>query len=86
MKLLVTIAYYFLVRLVFFDYKLIKWNLFWASLVFGLYGGAAVLTEMTMLGQYSPYSKDIVVESYVIQLAPGWVASSRRFTPGGLSR
>jgi len=71
MEILVTIAYYFLVRLIFFDYKLIKWNVFWAFLVFGLYG-AAVLTEVTMLGQYTPYSKEMVVESYLIQLAPEW--------------
>jgi len=68
-EILVTIAYVFLVRLVFFDYKLIPFNLFWKFFVFGLYAAAA-LTEIILLGQYDPYSKELVVESYVIQLAP----------------
>lgn len=69
MEIIVTLAYFFLVRLVFFDYKLIRFNLFWKFVVFGLYGSAA-LTEIVMLGQYGPYSKEMVVEAYVIQLAP----------------
>jgi multidrug resistance efflux pump len=69
MEILVTIAYVFLVRLIFFDYKLIRFTLFWKFAVFGLYAAAA-LTEIIMLGQYAPYSKEMVVESYVIQLGP----------------
>jgi multidrug resistance efflux pump len=71
MEILVTIAYVFLVRLVFFDYKLISFNLFWKFVVFGLYVAAA-MTEVVMLGQYGPYSKELAVEAYVIQLAPEW--------------
>jgi len=71
MEILVTIAYVFLVRLIFFDYKLISFNLFWKFVVFGLYTAAA-LTEVILLGQYGPYSKEMAVEAYVIQLAPEW--------------
>ncbi len=48
MEIIVTIAYFFLVRLIFFDYKLIKFNLFWKFVVFGIYAGAA-LTEIIAL-------------------------------------
>jgi multidrug resistance efflux pump len=69
MELLITIAYFFLIRLIFFDYKLMKFNLFWKFIVFGLWVGA-VLTEILMLGQYTPYSKEAFVQSYVVQMAP----------------
>ena len=69
MELLVTIAYFFLVRLIFFDFKLMKFNLFWKFIVFGLWI-AALLTEVLMLGQLTPYSKEAFVQSYVVQMAP----------------
>ena len=69
MEILITIAYFFLVRLVFFDYKLIRFNLFWKFIVFGIYA-AAVLTEIIALGQFTPYSKELVVESRVLQIGP----------------
>jgi multidrug resistance efflux pump len=69
MEIIVTLAYFFLVRLVFFDYKLIRFNLFWKFVVFGIYIAAA-LTEIIMLGQYTPYSKEMIVESRVLQIAP----------------
>jgi len=69
MELLITIAYFFLVRLIFFDFKLLKFNLFWKFIVFGLWV-AAVLTEILSLGQYTPYSKEAFVQSYVVQMAP----------------
>jgi len=71
MELLITIAYAFLVRLVFFDYKLLPFNLFWKFLVFGLWTGAA-LTEILALGQFAPYSKSAFVQTYVVQMAPEW--------------
>jgi multidrug resistance efflux pump len=69
MELLITIAYFFLVRLIFFDFKLMKFNLFWKFIVFGLWIGA-LLTEILMLGQFTPYSKEAFVQSYVVQMAP----------------
>ena len=69
MEILITIAYFFLVRLVFFDYKLLKFNMFWKFVVFGVYAAAA-LTEIIALGQFTPYSKELLVESRVLQIAP----------------
>jgi len=69
MELLITIAYIFLVRLIFFDYKLIRFNLFWKFIVFGLWIAAA-MTEIILLGQWAPYTKSLFVQSYVVQMAP----------------
>ncbi len=69
MEIIVTLAYFFLVRMVFFDYKLLKFNLLWKFVVFGLYAGAA-MTEIIALGQYTPYSKELLVESRVLQISP----------------
>jgi membrane fusion protein (multidrug efflux system) len=69
MELLVTIAYFCLVWLIFYRFRLMRFNLFWKFVVFGLYAAAA-LTEVIVLGQTTPYSKELVVERYVIQLAP----------------
>lgn len=69
MELLITIAYYFLVRLIFIDYKLLPFNLFFKFVVCGLYVAAA-LTEVLLLGQFTPYSKFSFVQNYVVQMAP----------------
>ncbi|MFD2111774.1 biotin/lipoyl-binding protein [Thiorhodococcus fuscus] len=69
MELLVTVAYFCLVWLIFYRFHLMRFNLFWKFVVFGLYG-AAVLTEVVVLGQTTPYSKHMVVERVVVQLAP----------------
>ncbi|CAA0121455.1 Inner membrane protein YibH [Halioglobus japonicus] len=71
MELLISIAYFFLVRLVFFDYKLLRFNLFWKFVVFGIWIGA-LLTEVLALGQFAPYSKSAFVQTYVVQMAPEW--------------
>ena len=68
MEILITIAYIFLVRLVFFDYRWLPWNMATGILVFGLYAGA-VLTEIVLLGQYTPYSDRVFVERPVVQMA-----------------
>ena len=69
MELLITIAYIFLIRLIFFDYKLVKYTLFWKFVTFGIWIAAA-MTEIIFLGQYAPYSKTMFVQSYVVQMAP----------------
>ena len=69
MELLVTIAYACLVWLIFYRFRLMRFNLFWKFVVFGLYAAAA-LTEVIVLGQTTPYSKELVVERVVIKLAP----------------
>jgi len=68
-ELLITIAYIFLIRLIFFDFKLLRYNLFWKFVTFGLWVAAA-MTEIIFLGQYAPYSKSLFVQSYVVQMAP----------------
>ena len=68
MEILLTLAYVFLVRMVFFDYRWLPWNMATGILVFGLYTGAA-LTEIVLLGQYAPYSDDVFIERPVIQMA-----------------
>jgi multidrug resistance efflux pump len=68
MEILLTLAYVFLVRLVFFEYRWLPWNLATGILVFGLYAGGA-LTEIVLLGQYTPYSDKVFVERPVIQIA-----------------
>jgi len=69
MELLITIAYIFLVRLIFFDFKLLRYNLFWKFFTFGVWIAAA-MTEVIALGQFAPYSKTMFVQSYVVQMAP----------------
>lgn len=69
MELIVTIAYYFLIRLIFVDFKLLKFNMFWQFVVFGIYL-LAVLTEVVGLGQFTPYSETCYVQAYVIPMAP----------------
>jgi len=68
MEILLTIAYIFLIRLVFFEYRWIPWNMATGILVYGLYAGAA-LTEIVLLGQYAPYSDRVFVERPVVQMA-----------------
>ena len=61
MEILLTLAYVFLVRLVFFEYRWLPWNLFTGMVVWGLYAAAA-LTEIILLGQYTPYSDRVFVD------------------------
>lgn len=68
MEILITLAYVFLVRLVFFDYRWLPWNMATGILVYGIYAGAA-LTEIVLLGQYTPYSDKVFIERPVIQMA-----------------
>lgn len=68
MEVLLTLAYVFLIRLVFFEYRWLPWNLFTGMLVWGLYAVAA-LTEIILLGQYAPYSDRVFVERPVVQMA-----------------
>jgi len=82
MELLITIAYVFLVRLIFFDFKLLRYTLFWKFVTFGLWCAAA-MTEIIFLGQYAPYSKAMFVQSYVVQMAPefGGLVTEVNVTP-----
>ena len=50
MELLVTIAYFCLVWLIFYKFRLMRFNLFWKFVVFGLYCAAA----MTRFAKQAP--------------------------------
>jgi multidrug resistance efflux pump len=69
LEILLTLAYFFVVRLIFFDYKLLTFNMIWKFVVFGIWIGA-LLTEVILLGQFAPYSKEAFVRAYVVQMAP----------------
>lgn len=69
MELLITIAYVVLIRLVFWDWKLLRFNAAWGIALAGLWCSAAT-TEILMLGQYTPYTSDMMVTSYVLPIAP----------------
>lgn len=71
MELLISIAYFTLVWLIFINYKLLRFSLFWKFVVFGIWIGA-LLTEVLALGQFAPYSKSAFVQTYVVQMAPEW--------------
>jgi multidrug resistance efflux pump len=71
MELLISIAYFSLVWLIFINYKLLRFSLFWKFVVFGIWIGA-LLTEVLALGQFAPYSKSAFVQTYVVQMAPEW--------------
>lgn len=68
MEILLTLAYVFLVRLIFFERKWLPWNIATGITVWGLYAAAA-LTEVVLLGQYTPYSDRIFIERPVVQMA-----------------
>jgi len=69
MELLVTIAYLFLIRLVFYDFGWLKMTPVWGMILTGIWCSAA-MTEIVFLGQYTPYTKRMFVTSYVLQIAP----------------
>jgi multidrug resistance efflux pump len=69
LEILVTIAYLAAIWLVFYDYKWLRMNLVWGLVLAGLYC-AAVVTEIVLLGQFTPYSKTAFVQQYVIPIAP----------------
>ena len=69
MEIIITVAYYFLVRLVFIDYKLLRFTTLWKFIVVGLWCCAAMV-EILFLGQYTPYTKSLFATSYVVQMAP----------------
>jgi hypothetical protein len=61
LELLITIAYFFAIRLVFFDFKWLRFNLVWGLVLGGIYIGA-VLIEVILLGQFTPYSKSAFIQ------------------------
>ena len=71
MEILVTIAYIFLIWLIHFKFKLLKFNVWTGVFYFLLYGGALLL-DIVVLGQVTPYSGEAAVDGVVLQLQPKW--------------
>ncbi len=71
MEILLTVAYIFLIRLVFFDYKWLKFNIYWGVGLSGFYA-AMVLLEIVILGQVSPLAKEAVVQGYTLPIQSQW--------------
>jgi multidrug resistance efflux pump len=69
MEVIITIAYYFFIRMIFVDFKLLKLNVFWWFVIFAIYIAAA-MTEVVGLGQYTPYSEECYLQSYVVPMSP----------------
>lgn len=69
MEILITLAYIFFIHLFFYHYKVLKFTLLWKFIVFGAWC-VALLTEIILLGQFAPYSKQAFVQAYVVQMAP----------------
>ena len=71
MEILVTLAYIFLIWLVHFKFKLIRFNVWIGVFYFFLYG-SAMLIDIVVLGQVVPYSAEAAVDGVVLQLQPKW--------------
>jgi multidrug resistance efflux pump len=71
MEILFTAAYVFLIWLIYFRHKLLKFTLTAGVLYCAIYA-AAVLADVILLGQVTPYSSEASVDSVVLQLQPQW--------------
>jgi multidrug resistance efflux pump len=71
MEILFTVAYIFLIRLVFFDYKWLKFNLWWGIALTGFYA-MLIMLEIIMLGQVAPFSKEASVQGYSLSIQAQW--------------
>jgi multidrug resistance efflux pump len=69
LEILVTVAYFFAIRLVFFDFHWLRFNLIWGLVLSTIYVGAVVV-EVILLGQLTPYSKSAFVQNYVVRIGP----------------
>lgn len=71
MEILFTVAYIFLIWTIHFKFKFLRFNLWIAVFYCALYG-LAILADIVLLGQVTPYSSEAAVDSIVIQLQPKW--------------
>ncbi|MCP4178517.1 MAG: biotin/lipoyl-binding protein [bacterium] len=71
MEILFTAAYVFLIWLIYFRHKVLKFTLTAAVIYCAIYA-AAVLADVILLGQVTPYSSEASVNSSVLQLQPQW--------------
>ena len=69
METLFTVAYIFLIWLIHFKFKWLKFNVWTGVFYFFLYG-AALLIDIVVLGQVTPYSEESAVDGTILQLMP----------------
>ena len=71
MEILITLSYIFLIWIVHFKLKWIKFSLWYGVFYVGLYA-AALLIDIIVLGQVTPLSSEAAMDSVVLQLQPKW--------------
>ncbi len=71
MEILFTVAYVFLIWLIHFRFKWLRFNL-WVGVFYCFLYGAAILLDVVVLGQLTPYSSEAATEAVVLQLQPNW--------------
>jgi multidrug resistance efflux pump len=71
MEILFTIAYIFLIWLIHHFFKRFKLTL-WVVIFYCALYAAAILLDVVVLGQITPYSSKTSVDSVVLQLQPKW--------------
>ena len=71
MELIVSAAYFFAIWLVFKHYQLLPFTMAWRVILATIYL-LAWLTEFVFLGQYTPRSSEVMVQAYVVPVAPEW--------------
>jgi multidrug resistance efflux pump len=71
MEVLFTVAYIFFIWLVHFRYKWLKFGLKAGVFYCSLYA-FAILVDVILLGQVTPYAGSAAVDSVVLQLQPRW--------------
>jgi len=71
MEILFTIAYVFLIWIIYFYFKWLKFSL-WVALFYCAVYAAAILLDVIVLGQVTPYSSQAAADGIVLQLQPKW--------------
>jgi multidrug resistance efflux pump len=71
MEILITLAYIFFIWLLHFKFKLLRFSV-WVGVFYFLLYGFALLVDIVVLGQVTPYSSEAAVDGITLQLQPKW--------------
>ena len=71
MEIIFTAAYVPLIWLIYFRFKFLKFTLCAAVIYCAIYA-AAIMADIILLGQVTPFSSEASVDSVVLQLQPQW--------------
>ncbi|HJO94016.1 MAG TPA: efflux RND transporter periplasmic adaptor subunit [Victivallales bacterium] len=71
MEIIFTAAYVLLIWLIYFRFKFLKFTLCAAVIYCAIYA-AAIMADIILLGQVTPFSSEASVDSVVLQLQPQW--------------